>query len=318
MEGKINITSLYDKIWVEKYRPSTLDELIIDEDNRRVVEKIASEEQTPNLLFIGPAGTGKTSLAKIIVNDILKCQYLYLNASDENGIDTIRSKVTNFAQTKSFDGKLKVIILDEADGISPQGQQALRNTMETFAGFTRFILTANFKHKIISPLQSRCQLITLKPNIEAAVKRCCTILKKEGIEVIDDQKKKFVELVKSFFPDIRKCVNELQKNVINGKLQINHVGIDNKFVETVFNYVTNSNVLQCRSYYIENESQFQGDYQSLLKHLLEYMYISNLQDMKKKEMIAIIANHLYQSVFVIDGEINFFACLISLEKAYAA
>lgn len=301
-------------IWCEKYRPQKLEDLIIDDDNRKIIEKIKIEENTPNLLFVGAPGTGKTSLAKIIVKDILQCQYLYINASDENGIDTIRTKVINFAQTKSLDGKVKVIILDESDGISGQGQQALRNVMETYLTNTRFILTANYKHKIIEPLRSRCQFLSLKPDIESAVKRCFNILRQENIEIGDDQKKRFVELVRSHFPDLRKTINELQKNVFDGKLHIKHLSIDNKFIESIFNYVINKDILKCREFYIQNESHFQSDYHSLLKSLLEYIYSYHMEDLKKKEMIAIIANHLYQSAFVVDQEINAFACLINMER----
>lgn len=303
-----------DKIWVEKYRPKTIDELIVEEDIKSIVRDFGKNEQIPNLLFVGSPGTGKTSLAKILVHDVLKCNYLYINASDENGIDTIRSKVSNFAQTRSFDGKVKVVILDEADGITAQGQQALRNLMESYSGFTRFILTANFKHKIITPLQSRCQSLNLKPSVEQAVKRCFSILKQENIELEEDQKKRFVELVKNFFPDLRKTINELQKSVVDGKLVIKHTHIDNEIIKTIYEHVTNRKSLEARKYYIANEDKFQNDYQSLMKQLLEYVYAADLAEYKKKEMIAIIANHLYQSVFVIDGEINFFACLITCEK----
>jgi len=303
-----------DKIWVEKYRPKTIDELIVEEDIKSIVRDFGKNEQIPNLLFVGSPGTGKTSLAKILVHDVLKCNYLYINASDENGIDTIRSKVSNFAQTRSFDGKVKVVILDEADGITAQGQQALRNLMESYSGYTRFILTANFKHKIITPLQSRCQSLSLKPSVEQAVKRCFSILKQENIELEDDQKKRFVELVKNFFPDLRKTINELQKSVVDGKLVIKHTHIDNEIIKTIYNHISNNQSLEARKYYIANEDKFQNDYQSLMKQLLEYIYDVNLTDIKKKEMIAVIADHLYRSVFVVDGEINFFACIIACEK----
>jgi DNA polymerase III delta prime subunit len=316
MENQSKITSIYNKVWVEKYRPSTIDELIVEEDIKSIVKDFGKNEQIPNLLFVGSPGTGKTSLAKILVHDVLKCNYLYINASDENGIDTIRSKVSNFAQTRSFDGKVKVVILDEADGITAQGQQALRNLMESYSGYTRFILTANFKHKIITPLQSRCQSLSLKPSVEQAVKRCFSILKQENIELEDDQKKRFVELVKNFFPDLRKTINELQKSVVDGKLVIKHTHIDNEIIKTICNYVNSKQTLEARKYYIANEDKFQNDYQSLMKQLLEYVYTADLAEYKKKEMIAIIAEHLYRSVFVVDGEINFFACLITCEKIF--
>ena len=304
-----------NKIWVEKYRPAIIDELIVDEDIKSIVKDFAKAEQIPNLLFVGSPGTGKTSLAKILVHDVLKCNYLYLNASDENGIDTIRTKVSNFSQTKSFDGKVKVVILDEADGITAQGQQALRNLMESYSGYTRFILTANFKHKIITPLQSRCQSLNLKPSLEQAVKRCYHILKQENVDLEEDQKRKFVELIKNHFPDLRKTINELQKSVVDGKLVIKCTTIDNEFIKKIFEYIKTKKVLDGRKFIIQNEDIFQNDYQTLLKQMLEYVYtVEGVDELKKKQMIAIIANHLYQSVFVIDQEINAFSCWIQLES----
>jgi len=301
----------FDKIWVEKYRPATLDDIILDDKTLSIVKQFDNE--IPNLLFVGNPGTGKTTLARIIVNDILKCNYLYINASDESGIDTIRHNITNFAQTKSFDGGIKVVILDEADGLTGQAQAALRNTMESYAKYCRFILTANYKHKIIPALQSRCQSLDLKPVIEQAVKRCYSILQKENVNISDEQKKKFVLLVKRFFPDLRKTINEIQKAVIDSELCIGNSGTDNELLEKVYSGVT-SNTLTLRKYLIENEDRFQGDYDTLLGSFLDYIYDKQIDDMKKKEMIAIIADHLYKSAFVVDKEINAFACFISLER----
>ena len=303
----------FDKIWVEKYRPAKLDDIILDERTRNIVKEFKNE--IPNLLFVGNPGTGKTTLARVIVNDILRCNYLYINASDESGIDTIRHNITNFAQTKSFDGGVKVVILDEADGLTPQAQAALRNTMETFAKYCRFILTANYKHKIIPALQSRCQALDIKPVVELAVKRCYHILKKEKVKVSDEQKIKFIQLVKRHFPDLRKAINELQKNVIDSELCIANINSDNELLETIYKKLASSKCLEARKYLIENEDRYQGDYDTLLANLLNFTYSSNLEDNKIKTCIATIADHLYKSAFVVDKEINAFACLVNLENA---
>lgn len=213
-----------------------------------------------------------------------------------------------------FIGKTQVLT-SNCDGITAQGQQALRNLMESYSGYTRFILTANFKHKIITPLQSRCQSLNLKPSLEQAVKRCYSILKQENVNLEEDQKKKFVELIKNHFPDLRKTINELQKNVVDGKLVIKHTTIDNEFIKKIFEYIKTKKVLDARKFVIQNEDTFQNDYQTLLKQMLEYVYtVECIDEFKKKQMIAIIADHLHKSVFVIDQEINAFSCWIQLEN----
>lgn len=304
---------MFDSLWVEKYRPKSLDDIVLSESNRKVFDKFAAEACIPNLLFVGNAGIGKTSLARIVCNSILDCQYLYINASDENGIDTIRTKVTNFSRTKSFDGKIKCIILDETDGLSLDAQRALRNTMEEHSSITRFILTANYKHRIIPPLQSRCQSFDLTPPVESCMARVKHILKSESVKTPDDQDK-LDQFVRNCYPDLRKCINEIQKNVIGGELLFdNLIKVKDTFVENLYNIVTSGLCLKARKKVIENEHVFSGDYTELMRSLFNYIDDCNkINDQTKAQQLLIISEHIYRSAFVADPEINFYSCLLSL------
>jgi len=302
----------FDNIWVEKYRPKSLDDIVLPVDTRKIIESYKAKKEISNLLLISSPGQGKTTLAKMIVNNILECDYLYVNASDENGIDTIRTKVISFAQTRSLTGDIKVIILDEADGISAEGQRALRNVMEEYAVNTRFILTANYKHKIIPAVQSRCVSLNFNHNIQDVIKHCFGILKKENIVVPEDQKPLFVELVKHNFPDFRKIINELQKNSTSGTLCIVSQATQNEFVKDIFDRLK-ENPFECRKFYIQNESTFQSDYHNLMKNMVQYVY-SWQNEPKKSETILVITEYMYRHAFVVDQEINFFALILQIAK----
>ena len=306
----------FDNLWIEKYRPKKLDDFVISQDNKRVIESFNTKKEIPNLLFTGTPGLGKTSLAKIIVNDLLNCQYLYINASDENGIDTIRTKVTGFAQTKSIDGTVKVIILDETDGLSMDAQRALRNTMEEFAKITRFILTANYKYRVIAALQSRCQSLDLTPPLEGVVKRIGSILKSEKVEVSNDLKPKLLEFIKSNYPDLRKTINELQKYSSNGVLNLKNVD-NNQILGLIFSEIRKGNTNNLRKALIENENQFNSDYILLLRNLFNYIDENETNLTVKKELLIIVAEFIYRSSFVVDQEINCYACFIALSNVKA-
>ena len=306
---------MFNNLWVEKYRPKTLDEMVLSEENRKFFSSI--KDEIPNLLFVGTPGIGKTTIARIIVHDILKCQYLYINASDENGIDTIRSKVSGFSQTKSIDGALKVVILDEADGITLDGQRALRNTMEEYSSFTRFILTANYKHKIIPAIQSRTQYFDLSPDIHSVVNRVLYILKKEKVTIPSTEQVNLVRTIKDNFPDIRKVINTIQKYCVSGTFNAGEKLQRNDLVDKIHSNIVNNKLMELRKYLIENENEFQGDYANLLKLYLNFLYSSDIDDEKKRQAIITISEHLYRDAFVLDKEINAFACLCHLEKLIA-
>jgi len=299
-------------LWVEAYRPLTLEDLSIPDQTKEIIRSFG--EDIPNILLCSGAGQGKTTLARIIVLDILKCDYLYINASDENGIDTVRGKISGFVQTKSFDGKIKVVILDEIDNFSKNGQDALRNMMESYADNARFILTGNYKHKISTPLQSRCQELIVKPSLQQALRRCLEILKTENIQVDLQQKKKLANLVKMHYPDLRKCINEMQKFVIEGVLQIPDKLNTDDICEKIQKHIESGETFELRKFLIQNEILFDGDWDQLLVNLLNYLYGQEMNDSKKKAMILTIADHLEKSSRVTDKEINFFACVLNLEQ----
>lgn len=304
----------FSNLWIEKYRPKTLEDIVLAEDTKALITSFRDKKEIPNLLLVGIQGIGKTSLAKILVNDILNCQYLYINASDENGIDTIRSKVVGFSKTRSLDGGIKVVILDEVDGISLEAQKALRNTMEEYSSNTRFILTGNYKHKIIQALQSRCQELNLIPPLEGIARRILTILKNENVKLDSDQKKDLVVLIKKLYPDFRKIVNEIQKFSISGSLVIPKASISNEVLNKILDNIKLKKSNLARKYYIENEEKFQGDYSLMLRELFNYINDTlDYNNEKSKKALMSVSEHLYRSSFVVDQEINFYSCLISLE-----
>jgi replication factor C small subunit len=301
----------FTNIWTERYRPQKLSDLLISDENRKIFESFRTSEEIPNLLLTGIQGCGKTSAAKIIVRDILQCQYLYLNCSDENGIDTARNKISTFAQTKSIDGKIKVILCDEFDNFTGEGQRCLRNTMEEFSSITRFILTGNYKYKIILPIQSRCQEFEIIPTLEQCVHRCYEILKKESVTVSETQKIRLIELVRTNYPDLRKCINEIQKHSTDKVLNIPENKVESLLSE-IFSLVKSKKIQELRKFLIENEGMFNGDYQNLLRKLFNYVDKEEKNTELKKYYLLVLAEHIYRSVFCLDNEINTYACLINL------
>jgi replication factor C small subunit len=300
---------MFDNLWVEKYRPSTLDDIVISLEHKQALESSSDVGSIPNILLKGKPGIGKTSLAKILVNDVLKCQYMYINASDENGIDTVRTKITNFSQARSLDGNVKVIILDEVDGLTLDAQRALRNTMEEYSKHVRFILTANYEHKVIPALQSRCQSFDMTPTFDAYVTRCEHVLAQENVKHTGVS-----EFVKGYYPDLRKAINELQRKSSSGEFSPETTQSSDRFVSSIYKLVKNGEALKLRKHVIEAEATFGGDYPGLLISLFNEIEQSSSSPAIKSQSLLIVGEHLYRAAFVLDQEINFYTCLIALSK----
>jgi DNA polymerase III delta prime subunit len=299
---------MFQNLFVEKYRPKVLADIVLTNEDRLYFESLKEKDEVPNLLFAGNPGTGKTTLSKIIANDILDCQYLYINASDENGIDTIRSKVIGFASTKSLDGKIKIVLFDECDALTLDSQKALRNVIEEYSHNTRFIFTCNYLFKIIPALQSRCQIFNLTPPLDGVLNRVVSILKNEGIVVPDTEKPKLVELVRSGYPDLRRIINDLQKFSFTGTLIIKDnqaKGIANKIIDKIKTKVSPQ---ELRKYIIEREQEFSGDYLQLLKEMFEVVFESD----SNANNLLIISEGMYKDAIVIDKEINWFSTCLKL------
>ena len=211
------------ELWVEKYRPTTLEGYVGNEVIKSKIEDYLKQGSIQNLLLHGVAGTGKTTLAKLLVKNI-DCDYLYINASDERGIDTIREKIQPFALSMGFND-VKIVILDEADYLTPQAQATLRHTIEACSATTRFILTCNYLERIISPLQSRCQTFEITPPSKTEVNnKCKSILSKEDISYENND---VLTVIDTHYPDIRKIINTLQGSVVDGGQGDYYLKIDN-------------------------------------------------------------------------------------------
>lgn len=295
-------------IWVEKYRPYTLGEYVGNGSMKSKVEQYIASNDVPHLLLHGSAGTGKTTLAKLIVKSV-KCDTLYINASDENGIDTIRSKIKDFACNIGFN-PLKVIILDEADYLTPAAQAGLRNTMETFSQHTRFILTCNYHERIIDPVLSRCQVFgVLPPNKSEVAARLVQILNQEGVSF---EKNDIVLIVQSHYPDIRAVINTAQRSVIDGKLQLTKEDvlqgdIKTKLVEALQRPSAGFTII--RQLVADNGIRNFSDFYTYLYEKVEEYAPNHVP-----EVVTILADAQFQDASVVDKEICFASAMIKIIK----
>ena len=293
-------------LWVERYRPQDLSTYVGNEHLKTKVERFLDDGNIPHLLLYGRAGGGKTTLAKIIVNNT-ECDYLYINASDERNIDLVRDKLKTFASSVGFK-PMKVVILDEADYLNVNSAQpALRNLMETFSAHCRFILTCNYVEKIIDPIQSRCQTYKIIPpsKKEVAV-HAKNILEKENISFdLDD----LALVVTAGYPDLRKVINELQRMSINGKLSIDKDGmIHNEFKLQFLDAIRNGESIGTIRKMVA-DSNF-TEYTELYRLL--YDEVESFGVDKMPEIIADISKGSYQDVLVVDKEINFIATVSNI------
>ena len=288
---------------VERYRPDTLEGYVGNENIKKIIKQYLEQNDIQNLLFYGPSGTGKTTLAKIIVKN-LDCDFLYINASDERGIETIRDKVSGFASSASFK-PIKVVILDEADFLTIQAQASLRNVIETFSRTTRFILTCNFIERIIDPLQSRCQTLKVIPPTKKDVAKHLSWICNE--ESISHEINDLVPLVNQYYPDLRKCINTIQLSTITNSKGDKYLQLD-KSVLVSSNYINLIlKELSKKKPGWEIIRQIITDANvSDFEELYRYIYDNADKFLPGKEgMVAVYINeHQYQSQFAIDKEIN--------------
>jgi DNA polymerase III delta prime subunit len=305
-----------DHLWVEKYRPKKIEECILPEETKKTFSNFVKQGELPNIILSGSAGTGKTTVAKALCEE-LDLDYIVINGSDEGRhIDTLRNQIKNFASTVSLTGQKshKVVILDEADYMNAESvQPALRNFIETFYKNCRFILTCNFKNKIIDPLHSRCTVIDFAIKNGQKVKtanqlltRLCDIL---TIEKIEFDKKVLAELIQKHYPDFRRTINELQRYSVRGKIdsgilfnltEANYKGLIKALKDKKFN--------DMRKWVVDNLDK---EPSSLFRGVYDFLY-ENLDSKSIPQAILIIAGYQYKSAFVADQEINMVACLTEI------
>ena len=295
-------------LFVEKYRPNTLDNYIGNQHLKSKVKHYLESGDLPHLLLYGKAGTGKTTLAKLLVKNI-DCDYLYINASDENNVETVRTKVKDFASTIGF-RDMKVIILDECDYITPNAQAALRNLMETFSKHCRFILTCNYVERIIDPIQSRCQSFQIiPPSKQEVAKHLHNILVQENVM---DTPEDIKILVETGYPDIRRVINSAQRNVVGGKIKLDTSSIIQndyklKLIKILETQDKKTAFKEIRQLLLDNQIT---DYADLFRLL--YDEVDTWGKGHVAECILIIARYELSDSQVVDKEINAMAMLIEL------
>ena len=300
-------------LWVEKYRPQKIEDCILPSELKQTFQQFVDNGECPNLLLSGSAGCGKTTVAKAMLEQ-LGCTYMMINGSEESGIDVLRNKIKNFASTVSMDGKRKYVILEEADYLNPQSTQpALRGFMEEFSKNCGFILTCNFRNRIIEPLHSRCSTVEFlipteeRPKLAGQfMKRVQNILKDEGINSND---KVVAKLIEKFFPDWRKVLNELQRYGASGEIDAGIlVNISENSVKELISFLKNKEFTNVRRWIVNN---LDNDPARIYRRLYDSLY-DNLDSSTIPHAVIILADYSYKSAFVADQEINLLACLTEI------
>ena len=301
-------------LWVEKYRPNTIDKCILPENLKTTFSEFVKDKHIPNLILSGGPGVGKTTVAKAMLEEI-GATYMMINGSEESGIDVLRTKIKNFASTSSLEGGRKYLILDEADYLNPQSTQpALRGFMEEFHKNCGFILTCNYENRLIPPLHSRCSVVNFKiPNQEKPklamdfFKRVKDILKQENISFED---KVVVELINKYFPDWRRTLNELQRYSTSGKIDAGIlVNLSEVNVNELIEGLKNKDLRSIRKWIVNN---LDNDHNRIFRTIYDTLLIHLSDDTSIKYAVHTIGEYQYKAAFVADQEINLLACMIVL------
>jgi replication factor C small subunit len=299
-------------IWVEKYRPKTVSEYVFkNESQKRTIQGWINDKSIPHLLFAGSAGTGKTTLARVLINElgVQPADLLFINATRDNGIEYVRNKITNFSETMPW-GDFKIVLLDEADYLSPDAQAALRGVMEQYHSSVRFILTCNYDNKIIPPLKSRCQVFQIQKQDEGEFfNRMLTILEAEGVQYDPYLLGTFVVATQ---PDMRKTINNLQAATVDGVLTAPEEGSDDSaWLIKMVDLFKSGNIKEARKLIVANARP--DEYEGIFRKMYENLdWFGDTED-KQDEAVIIIRNGLVKHVSVADVEINLSATLIELQ-----
>ena len=306
------MSNLENSLWTEKYRPKNLDEYIGNDSLKAKIKKYLDEGDVPHLLFFGKPGTGKTSLAKIIAKH-MDADVLYINASDENNLETVRSKIKDFASSMGFK-KWRLIILDEADGLTPGSQNALRNIIETFSKHCRFILTCNYVERVIEPLQSRCRPNQIFPPSRGAVaKRVVDILKENNITF---SKEVLTTIINKKYPDVRSIIELCQDNIVGNELLLDEAAIiESEYLSKLITVL--GATVDIKQKYQDCRQIISDSKVTTFDELYRYLY-DNLNEFASQKLhgdiILMVAEYQYKDSFVVDKEINVVALLINIMR----